>query len=237
MKKKISYFLACLFVALSLIIPTFADEATTDVVTEVVTDVVAEAVTSPTADSSDTAIPDAMTEEDVEGYWDEFKDKITDSATWTMIGAAIVTVLSTIATIKSGLEKFRVLVHSKADAETVQASLKEIENELKTNFNESYAKIESTLERYENALKNTDDNEQKIYAILAVFMTNCKISETAKAEILGILTDVKKYEGTVSEIVAKAQEAIENAKAENAKLAEPTPTLDKMLDEEFSRQG
>jgi predicted ribosome quality control (RQC) complex YloA/Tae2 family protein len=248
MKKNLTFLLASLLVAISLILPCVADESTTEVVTEVATEMATEAlteavdepteeVTVPTEPTEEVVLPDAMTEEDVEGYWEDFKAKITDSATWTMIGAALMTVLTTVATIKSGLDKFKALVHSKADNETVQASLKEIENELKKDFNANYKKLETTLERYENALKNTDDNEQKMYAILTLFMTNCKISESAKAEILAIIADVKKYNGDISEVVEKAQEAIEKAKKEAEDETPPTPTLDKMLGEDYMELG
>ena len=93
------------------------------------------------------------------------------------------------------------------------------------------------MKRYEGALKNYEANEQRLYAILTLFMTNCKISESAKAEILNILADVKKYDGDISEVVAQAQEAIDEAVRDAEENAPPTPTLDKLLEEDYMELG
>lgn len=266
MKKRISFLFACVMVALTLIMPCVADEETTDLVTEIttemVTEVMTEEATEPTEDTTavetetepvedETALggvvapaegENAPTEEnsaptnDVD-EWENFKAKISDTATWTMIATAIVTILTTIGTIKSKFDKIASLVHNKADNETLQGAIKDMEKELRNAYNANHKEVAATMKRYEEALKNTEANEQRLYAILTLFMTNCKISESAKAEILNILADVKKYEGDISEFVTQAQEAIDKEIAEKEAQAPATPTLDSLLEEDYMELG
>ena len=252
MKKKIISLFFGALIALAMMMPCVADEATTDILTDITTEIVTDVVTettepTDTTEPVETAEPTETTEPvedteviEVEGgtdEWEAFKEKITDSATWTMIGAALMTILTTVATVKSKFDKISSLVHGKADNETLKNALKEVEKDLKDTYNEQYKEISKTLKRYEDALKNTDENEQRLYAILTLFMTNCKISESAKAEILNILADVKKYDGDISEVVAQAQEAIDEAVKEAEGQKPPTPTLDQLLDEDYMDLG
>lgn len=228
MKKKISFLFIVALLALSLITPCIADEATTEIVTDITTELATEALTDAT--EGETAPVEEGADE-----WEAFKAKITDSATWTMIGAALVTILTTVGTVKSKFDKIMSLVHNKADNETIKGALKDVENDLKEAYTKNHKEVSETLKRYEEALRNTEANEQRLYAIITLFMTNCKISESAKSEILGILADVKKYEGDVSAFVAQAQEAINKKKAEE-KVSE-TPHLDKLLEEDYMELG
>lgn len=266
MKKKISYLFIVAMVAFSLIMPCVADETDTEMLTELttefVTDMLTEEVTAPTEDvpvesvteptedevevggvTTPTEEETASTEEfsaptdDADEAWEELKAKITDSATWTMIGAGLMTVLTVVATVKKTFDKFSILVHGKADNETVKGAIKDLENDLKKTFKDNHKEIAATMKRYEGALHNYEANEQRLYAILTLFMTNCKISESAKAEILNILADVKKYDGDISEVVAQAQEAIDEAIKDAEEKAAPTPTLDQMLEEDYMELG
>lgn len=261
MKKIIIRLFIGALVALTMIMPCVADESTTDVMTELatelVTEMVTEDVTEPptetdteptegetalggvtTPTEEETAPTDeisAPTEADL--AWETLKAKITDSALWTMIGAGLMTILTVLATVKKAFDKISVLVHGKADNESVQGALKTMEDDLKGIFTDNYKEVSATMKRYENALKNYEANEQRLYAILTLFMTNCKISESAKAEILNILADVKKYDGDISEVVAQAQEAINEAVRDAESKAAPTPTLDEMLEEDYMELG
>lgn len=267
MKKKISCLFIGALVALTLIMPCVADEATTDVVTEITTEIVTEMLdeevneptetpvetdTAPVEDETALGGVNTPTEgentptgenpasaEDVSAdeAWEAIKSKITDSATWTMIGSALVTILTVVATVKKMFDKISALVHSKADDESVKSALKDMEKDLKETFKDNYKEVSATMKRYEGALKSYEANEQRLYAILTLFMTNCKISESAKAEILNILADVKKYDGDISEVVAQAQEAIDEAVKDAEGKAPPTPTLDRMLEEDYMELG
>lgn len=231
MKKKITFLFMGALLAFYMLMPCVAEEV--DIVTEIVTDVIEEAPLdeTPAVDEA----PVAPIEEADE--WDAFKDKITDSATWTMIGAALATILATVGTVKSKFDGIASLVKNKADEDAVKGALKDLESDLKKAYNTNHKEISATLKRYEEALANTEANEQRLYAILTLFMTNCKISESAKAEILNILSDVKKYEGNISEFVAQAQEAIDEAIKEKEGETPPTPNLDKLLDEDYMDLG
>lgn len=260
MKKKISCLFIGALVALTLIMPCVADEATTDVVTEITTELVTEMLTEEVTEPAETPVEDdtsiegvntpiesenAPTEENTaptedasaDEMLEAIKAKITDSATWTMIGSALVTILTVVATVKKMFDKISALVHSKADDESVKSALKDMEKDLKETFKDNYKEVSATMKRYEGALKSYEANEQRLYAILTLFMTNCKISESAKAEILNILADVKKYDGDISEIVAQAQEAIDEAVKDAEGKAPPTPTLDRMLEEDYMELG
>lgn len=229
MKKRIMFFVMSVLITLTMIMPCIADEATTDLVTEITTEIVTETLEEAPVED----VPTAEVTEPVVDEWEVFKSKITDSATWTMIGTGLVTILTILGTVKSKFDKISSLVHNKADNDTIKGELADLQKELKKAYNDNHKEVSAVMKRYEDALKTTAENEQKLYAILTLFMTNCKISETAKAEILTILADVKKYSGDVSEFVAKAQEAIDNAKEE----APATPTLDQMLEEDYMDLG
>ena len=265
MKKKISCLFIGALVVLSLIMPCVADESTTDVVTELTTelvtgmlteevtapteDVPVESVTEPTEDETELGGVTTPTEDettptventaptDADEAWETLKATITDSAIWTMIGSGLMTVLTVLAMVKKAFDKISLLVHGKADNESVQSALKDMEEDLKKTFKDNYKDVSDTMKRYEGALKNYEENEQRLYAILTLFMTNCKISESAKAEILNILSDVKKYDGDISEVVAQAQEAIDEAIKEAEGNSPPTPTLDRMLEEDYMELG
>lgn len=260
MKKKISCLFIGALIALTLIMPCVADEATTDVFTEVTTEFITEVLTEETAVESDTEPLESVVETEgattpveeeialpmetettpadvTEDEWETFKSKITDSATWTMIGAALMTILTTVATVKSKFDKISSLVNGKADNETIKGALKDMEKDLRKAYNDNHKEVTAAMKLYSEAMKNTEENEQRMYAILTLFMTNCKISESAKAEILNILADVKKYDGDISAVVAQAQEAIDEAVKEAEGNAPPTPTLDKLLEEDYMELG
>lgn len=248
MKKKISYLFMVVLIACSLIMPCVADEPTTELVTEITTELVTEALEETTPEEVTTPVEEVTTLEEPEApaetapvedadAWEELKAKITDSATWTMIGTGLVTILTILGTVKSRFDKISSLVHDKADNDTIKGELKGLQDELKKAYNDNHKEVSAVMKRYEEALKTTAENEQKLYAILTLFMTNCKISESAKAEILSILADVKKYSGDIQEFVAQAQEAIDKDIAEKEKDTLPTPTLDQMLEEDYMDLG
>lgn len=178
----------------------------------------------------------------------EVKELISSSSTWVIVGAGILIIISVCGIVK---KKFGVILNAfntilgffgkgkneNGEPVTLSGELKDVKDEIVKEVKKvtvtEYSEVAKTLELYRKELKNKEDNEQRMYAILTLFMTNCKISESAKAEILNILADVKKYSGDVSEFVAQAQEAIENAKEE----APQTPTLDQMLEEDYMDLG
>jgi hypothetical protein len=182
----------------------------------------------------------------------EIKELISSSSTWVIIGAGIIIILSVCGIVKN---KFGVIINAfnailgffgkdkneNGDPVTLSEALKDVRDkvvkEVKEEIHTEYSEFSKTLKIYREELKNREDNEQRLYAILTLFMTNCKISESAKAEILNILADVKKYDGDISEVVAQAQEAINEAVRDAESKAAPTPTLDEMLEEDYMDLG
>lgn len=188
----------------------FAEETATETTTEVTTE---------------TEVVEGMTEKDLSEYWESFKQKISDSATWTSIGAGVLTIISTSGIVGYAFKKIIALLLDKADKESVKKEIVDLKEHITSEYNTNNKMIAERLEKTEN-------NEEKLFAILSVFMLNCKIPDCAKAEIMSLLTGIKKYNGDISEIVEKAQEAIENAQNEKMSLEPPAPELDKLLEEE-----
>ena len=227
MKKTIKIFIMALFVSFTLCIPSFGVEDTEVIPTEDTT-----VIENATESENTTEMPDSMTTEDVENYWNDFKDMITNSSIWAMIATGLVTLLGSTGVIKSGLKKIVELVMDKADTATIRVALQGMEAELKKEYNAQYGEISERLKGYEESIKTTADNEQTLYAVLALFMTNCKIPDSAKSEIIAMLTGIKKYSGNIGEIVEKAQAVIDKTKEEKIAEAPATPELDKLLNEE-----
>ncbi len=184
----------------------YAEETTTEVTTE-------------------TEVVEGMTEKDLSDYWESFKQKLSDTATWVSIGSGLLTIISTSGLIGYGVKKILALLLDKADKESVKKEFVDLKEQILGEYNTNHKMLEERLEK-------TESNEDKFFAILSVFMLNCKIPDCAKAEIMAMLTNIKKYSGDISEIVTKAQEAIDNAQNEKMSLESPSPELDKLLLEE-----
>lgn len=219
--KRISFLFVCVLVMLALIVPCIADDPTEATDTTVEAEETTEAVTP-----EEEEMPTEEATEATDEGWESLKVKITDSATWTMVGTAILTILTVLATVKKAFDGVSALVRNKADNDTVKNELHKLNDAFKVDLGE----IRSMMESYEA-------NEQRLYAILTLFMTNCKISDSAKTEILNILAEVKQYEGNPAEFVAKVQEVIDANKAETTGNQPATPTLDAMLAEDYMDLG
>ena len=104
-------------------------------------------------------------------------------------------------------------------------------------YNRQIKKVEKAWQKCEESIKNAEENEQKLYAMLTLFMTHCNIPTSAKAEILNLATGVKKYSGDVYEIVEQVEEAIQVDIAEKGGEMPETPTLDEILEEDYMDLG
>ena len=218
--KRISFLLVCVLVMLALVVPCIADEPTEATETTVEAEETTDAVVTPEEEE----MPTEEATEASDEMWEAFKTKISDAATWTMLATAIVTILTVLATVKKAFDGVSVLVGKKADNDTVKDELHKLNDAFKAD-----CKVISEM------MENYEANEQKLYAILTLFMTNCKISESARTEILNILAGVKKYEGSPAEFVEKAQAVIDKAKAESD--TGDTPTLDALVAEDYMDLG
>lgn len=178
----------------------------------------------------------------------ELKELLSNSATWIMVGACILTIITVVGTVAS---KFNSVVNflatlkdtltGKANQEDLDSALDnakiDIKNEVNTAYAENFKKVEKAWQKCEESIKNAEENEQKLYAMLTLFMTHCNIPTSAKAEILNLATGVKKYSGDVYEIVEQVEEAIQVDIAEKGGEMPETPTLDEILEEDYMDLG
>lgn len=257
--KRISYLFIVVLIVFSLITPCFADEVTTDFVETTYEDVATETIEETTedvptkevqedepAEQSPTEVVTVIVEEPatIEKEWDAFKEKITDSATWTMLGASGLTIITVILVVA---KKFGVIIEAfknikkllglSKDDDTLTGEIKKVGDNLVKEIKESYtnevSSLKNMMEKYEKELQIRENNEEIIYTVLTLFIINCKISDSARTEILDMITGVKKYSGDIQEVIEEVQKAIENAKEE-----EPhTPTLDELIVENYMELG
>lgn len=242
--KKITYLITIALVALMLVMPCYADEVVT--LPEETTITEAQETATEAQEQQPEQTPnqeaekpteDAYTPLDIDSAIDSIKDKITDRATWTMIGTGILTALTIVATVAAKFGSIVQLFGKDKDGKTVHESIDAVKDKVKDALDPIMKEITAELEECKKKLQTSEDNNQKLYAMLTLFMTNCNIGDSAKKEILGIATEIKKYEGTLTEIVEQAQEAIDEAIAEQEQNARPTPTLDQLLEEDYMELG
>ena len=155
--------------------------------------------------------------EGAEAFYSGWIDKITDSTMWVNVGTVALACLGIIGTVGSKFKNISDLISKKADANTVIDAVKGSAADICDSLKDELHKIKDELSA-------TKSNEEALLAILTMFITNAKINPNAKAEIMNYITGMKKLEGSISEIVAKANEAIEAANEAEEKT--DTPALD-----------
>lgn len=192
----------------------------TDTATEPPVDSVVESVTeapleTPVIDVSD------------ESKFDGLLEGITNSTFWTTMGMILTAVIACIATFRKNFGNIAGMISNKADAHTINTAIKESTKALTNDFNAKLTEIEVRL-------NDSNSNEKILTTILTIFMTNANINPNAKAEIMQYLTGLKETNGTVIEIVDKANKIIEEANA--AEVKEPTPALDTIVAEEETNE-
>lgn len=156
-------------------------------------------------------------DEHAESIYSGWIEKITDSTMWINVGTVAIACLGIIGTVGSKFKNIADLISKKADANTVIDTVKHSVGDICDSF-------KTELTSVKDELSVTKENEEKLFAILTIFITNAKINSTAKAEIMNYVTGIKKMNGSIEEIVTKANEAIEAAKEAEEKAE--TPALD-----------
>lgn len=180
----------------------------------------------------------------------EVKELIASSSTWVVVGAGVLIILSVVGVVNSKfggifniikpvIGFFGNLKNDNGEPVTLSGELKgvkeQVVNEVKEAMHSEYGELTKIMQLYQEELKNREENEHTIYAMLTLFMTHCKLPDTAKEEILNFATGVKKYSGNVSEIVEKV-EAVIQKDLEQIEIPE-TPVLDEILEEEYMELG
>jgi hypothetical protein len=180
----------------------------------------------------------------------EVKELIASSSTWVVVGAGVLIILSVVGVVNSKfggifniikpvIGFFGNLKNDNGEPVTLSGELKgvkeQVVNEVKEAMHAEYGELTKIMQLYQEELKNREENEHTIYAMLTLFMTHCKLPDTAKEEILNFANGVKKYSGNVSEIVEKV-EAVIQKDLEQMEIPE-TPVLDEILEEEYMELG
>jgi hypothetical protein len=175
---------------------------------------------------SDNALLEDMDEssesEEADEFYSAWIDKITDSTLWINIGTIAIACLGVVGTVASKFKDIASLISKKADASDVAGALKYASSDICDSFKNELSDIKSQLQR-------SKDNEEMLLTILTLFVTNAKINNTAKAEIMKYLSGIEKISGSVEDIVSKANDVI--AKAEASETAIETPALDAIVSE------
>jgi hypothetical protein len=155
-------------------------------------------------------------------------DKLTDSTLWINIGTVALACLGIIGTVASKFKVISDLISKKADNNTIVDTLKVSAEDIRKAFNDE-------LEKVREEVKKAKEEEDKIFTILTLFITNAKINPAAKAEIMNYITGIKSLCGDPEEIVKKANEAI--AEAIKAEEKPQTPALDAIVKESTMELG
>ena len=108
----------------------FAEETTTETTTEVTTE---------------TEVVEGMTEKDLSDYWESFKQKLSDTATWVSIGAGLLTIISTSGLIGYGVKKILALLLDKADKESVKKEFANLKEQILGEYNTNQKMLEERL--------------------------------------------------------------------------------------------
>lgn len=171
----------------------------------------------------------------------EIKELISSSSIWVIAGAGILIILSVCGIVKN---KFGVIItafntilgffgkdkNEDGEPTTFKDEFKNVKEGVVKELTDAF---KEEIGKYKEELEAKEHNEQVMCAMFTLFLTNCKIPETAKTELLNMATGIKQYEGTAQEIIEQAQAVIDAATTEEV----PTPTLDEIVAEEYMELG
>jgi hypothetical protein len=223
--KKIRFLVIFVIIFMCLSVTAFAEGEIVPDTSEGVT--VEEEVQTPTAEDP---LPDNMTTEDAEDIVDDFLSKIEDLSTWVYVTFSGISIGAIAIITKVGLNKIVPMLFDlfKKSDKNMDDRFTKYENE----FGKQMNMLVNTVKTVKEELNSETTNLEKTLAVLTIFIMNSNESASAKAEMMELISGLKKYDGEISEIVAKAQEAIDSAKAEKKASLPATPDLDKLIEEE-----
>lgn len=223
--KKISFLVIFVIIFMCFSVTAFAEGEIVPDTSEGVT--VEEEVQTPTAEDP---LPDNMTTEDAEDIVDTFLSKIEDLSTWIYVTFSGLSIGAIAIVTKAGLNKIVPMLFDlfKKSDKNFDDRFTKYENE----FGKQMNNLVNTVKAVKEELNSETTNLEKTLAVLTIFIMNSNESASAKAEMMELISGLKKYDGEISEIVAKAQEAIDSAKAEKKASLPATPDLDKLIEEE-----
>lgn len=163
---------------------------------------------------------DGAQAEDDEHFYTGWLDAITNSTFWINLGTTLAGISGIGIVINKNFGNIFTLIKNKADTNEIKKALDAAKSEISAEYQKELCEINKRLE-------NEQDNNKKLMAIMAIFITNAKINPCAKAEITKYLSGIKDFAGSLEEIVDNANKAIEAAEAAEEKIE--TPALDEII--------
>lgn len=148
---------------------------------------------------------------------------VTDGAFWAKFGAIVMGVLALIGVIYTNLKKITAMFGAVSDMLKGKASKEDTEKMVKENYGAlkaDYEKRSNELNAKYEELKAKNDTTTAILSLLALQLVK---SPNARTEIMTILSDAKKLNGNVAEVVENIEQEIK--KADEA-IKPDTPALD-----------
>ena len=167
-------------------------------------------------------LPEDLDEEGLRAYWDSFKENISKLSVWLIAffstsGVAIMGFI-----VKWGIKKIFERI-----AENAHRTDTKIDDKLLAHKDEIMAALNKMTDKLNNEVANID----KMFEIMSVFIMNSNEPASSKAEMMEMMQGFKKYNGELADVVRQAQEDIDKHRDEKVALQNPTPELDKLVEE------
>lgn len=167
-------------------------------------------------------LPSDMDEEGLRAYWESFKENVSKLSVWLIAffstsGVAIMGFI-----VKWGIKKIFERI-----AENAHRTDTKIDDKLLAHKDEIMTAIDKMTEKLNNEVANID----KMFEIMSVFIMNSNEPASSKAEMMEMMQGFKKYNGELADVVRQAQEDIDKHRDEKVALQNPTPELDKLVEE------
>lgn len=167
-------------------------------------------------------LPSDMDEEGLRAYWESFKENVSKLSVWLIAffstsGVAIMGFI-----VKWGIKKIFERI-----AENAHKTDTKIDDRLLAHKEEIMAALDKMTDKLNNEVANID----KMFEIMSVFIMNSNEPASSKAEMMEMMQGFKKYNGELADVVRQAQEDIDKHRDEKVALQNPTPELDKLVEE------
>lgn len=205
--KKLLAILFAVALILCFTVPAFAEEEAPEIEEEITE-----------APEEVEEVEEAPVEEAPEegGKLDYLIEKLTSTSFWITIVSVLGSGSAVIVLVRKYFADIIRLIKQKADA-------KAIKDCLDNGYDEIVAEFKKVTDKVEAQGKEID----QLISIISVFVVNTVKNPATRSEIVKMIENINEYTGTVSEIVEKVTEAIEEAN--NAAPKEETPALDALI--------
>ena len=206
--KKLLAILFALSLILCFTVPAFAEEEAPEIEEEI--------TEAPAEEAPVEEAPEIEEPAEEGGKLDYLIEKLTSASFWITIASALGSGSAVILLVRKYLGELIRLIKHKADA-------KAIKDCLDNGYDEIVAEFKKVTDKVEAQGKEIDH----LISIISVFVVNTVKNPATRSEIVKMIQNINEYSGTVSEIVEKVTEAIEEAN--EAAPKEETPALDALI--------